>query len=210
MATCYSIKHRNSFTYFRIKVAMGVAWAIGFTSAIVSPWVMFVNTKGECEMNYNYVNISFAYSFTLNYLIPVTLMTFAYVRIFIVLRRKLADGQQQRNGVLSKAKRNVLETMVIAGIFFFICWTPMQVLGFLITTRAIDFAVTVDMFQVFTAIVTCNMSVNPVVYCFKYKQFRDQLLQLVRGRFNRNRVHTVESISVEQTQETAATQATQN
>ena len=167
MATCYSIKHRNSFTYFRIKVAMGVAWAIGFTSAIVSPWVMFVNTKGECEMNYNYVNISFAYSFTLNYLIPVTLMTFAYVRIFIVLRRKLADGQQQRNGVLSKAKRNVLETMLIAGIVLFICWTPMQVLGLLIATATIDSTMAVNIFRVSTAIFTCNMSVNPVIYCFK-------------------------------------------
>ena len=30
MATCYPIKHRNPFTYFRIKGAMGLAWAIGF------------------------------------------------------------------------------------------------------------------------------------------------------------------------------------
>ncbi len=210
MATCYLVKHRNSFTYFRIKVAMGVAWAIGFTSAVASALVTFVNTEGNCYLNYNFFNIIFAYIFTLDYLIPVTLMTFAYSRIFMVLRRKLADAQQQRDGVLSKAKRNVLETMLIAGIFFFICWTPLQVLGFVMITGSIDFSLTVDMYQVFTAIVTCNMNVNPVIYCFKYKTFRDQLLQLVRSRFNRNRVHTVESISTAQTQPTAVTQATEN
>ena len=41
---------------------------------------------------------------------------------------------------------------------------------------------------VFTGLVMCNMSVNPVVYCFKYEHFRTQLKQLVRSRFGRNRV----------------------
>ncbi|XP_033624694.1 uncharacterized protein LOC117288103 [Asterias rubens] len=106
-----------------------------------------------------------------------------------VERNSLSNGtvNQQADGVLSKAKRNVILTMLIAGIMFFICWTPLEMMRFLVTlgiTREPNELTR----TILTGLVMCNMSVNPVVYCFKYQHFRTQLKQLVRSRFGRNRV----------------------
>ena len=208
MATCYPVKHRNSFTYFRIKVAMGVAWVIGLTYSVPAALAKYINGEGECAVYSHLTNMIFVLGIMLEYLIPVTLMTFAYVRIFIVLRRKLAGAQQQRDGIIGKAKRNVQETMLIAGIIFIICWTPLQIFRFLVSTDILHTKYySSDALKVVTAIVMCNMSVNPIIYCFKYEHFRKQLLQLMRSRFRRNRVQTeVEtnamSISIDPIQQT--------
>ncbi len=211
MATCYPVKHRNSFTYFRIKVAMGVAWAIGLTYSIAAALAKYINTEGKCAVHSQLTNMIFVLGITFEYLIPVTLMTVAYVRILIVLRRKLAGGQRQRDGIIGKAKRNVQETMLIAGILFLICWTPLQIFRFLVSTNIVhtNFYST-DAFKVVTAIVMCNMSVNPIVYCFKYDHFRSQLRQLLRSRFRRNQVHAgvatnAVSISIDPIQQTGTT-----
>ncbi|XP_071784476.1 allatostatin-A receptor-like [Asterias amurensis] len=191
MATCYPVKHRNSFTYFRINVAMGVAWVIGLMYSVPAALAKYINGEGECAVYSHLTNMIFVLGIMLEYLIPVTLMTFAYIRIFIVLRRKLAGEQQREDGIIGKAKRNVQETMLIAGIVFIICWTPLQIFRFLVSTDILHTKYySSDALKVVTAIVMCNMSVNPIIYCFKYEHFRKQLLQLLRSRFRRNRVQT--------------------
>ena len=157
------------------------------------------------------LNIVFCVTVFVEYIVPVILISFSYVRILLVLRHKLdiANANQQ-DGVFSKAKRNVIMTMLIAGSVFFICWTPVEMFRLLFaigvltaSTPSLDF-----LYQTFITLVMCNMSVNPVVYCFKYEHFRTQLTQLVRSRFGRNRVRPGEestdapSLSINTTRQT--------
>ncbi len=196
LATCYPVKHRNYCSLFKIKVSMCAAWIIGFTYAINTTLLFHVNQK-QCRFNHNLgVGVEvpvFCLVLLVEYIIPVVLMSFSYIRILLLLRDKLTDNgtvSQQADVVLSKAKRNVILTMLITGIMFFICWTPLEMMRLLFSFNIISTRepAVARVRSVFTGLVMCNMSVNPVVYCFKYELFRTQLKQLVRSRFGRNRV----------------------
>ena len=125
------------------------------------------------------------------YYSSIVLIYFSYIQILLLLRHKLhGTVTQQADVVLSKAKKNVRLTMLIAGIMFFICWTPMETMRLLFSLDVISTRepAVARVRAVFTGLVMCNMSVNPAVYCFKYEHFRTQLMELVRSRFGRNRV----------------------
>ncbi|XP_033624574.1 probable G-protein coupled receptor 83 [Asterias rubens] len=197
LATCYPVKHRNYCSLFKIKISMCAAWIIGFMYALTFVFVYTVKWN-RCIIIYaisrNFVVAMIPYVIIIcEYIIPVILMSFSYIKILLVLRHKIDNANaNQQDGVFSKAKRNVIMTMLIAGCMFFICWTPVETLRLLLAVGVIvtdqkTFSVKYAS-DAFTALVMCNMSVNPAVYCFKYEHFRTQLKQLVRSRFGRNRV----------------------
>ncbi|XP_033624585.1 substance-P receptor-like [Asterias rubens] len=219
LATCYPVKHRNYCSLFKINVSMCVAWIIGFIYAVMYIFLYKVNGN-RCGFNRSIsptaLNIVFCVTVFVEYIVPVILISFSYVRILLVLRNKLFNANaNQQDGVFSKAKRNVIMTMLIAGCMFFICWTPTQTLRFLLTigvvTRRTSSFTSISL--AFTGLIMCNMSVNPVVYCFKYEHFRTQLKQLVRGRFGRSRVrpgvesNDAPSLAIDPIQQSAITQA---
>ncbi|XP_033624575.1 neuropeptide FF receptor 2-like [Asterias rubens] len=219
LATCYPVKHRNYCSLFKIKVSMCVAWIIGFTYAIRFI-ILYIITDNKCGFDYSISPtariVLFIVIILVEYIIPVILISFSYGRILLVLRQKLDNANaNQQNGILSKAKRNVIITLLIAGFMFFICCTPMQTLRVLLTIGVVSSSsselVTI-LGQAFLGFIMCNMCVNPVVYCFKYEHFRTQLKQLVRKRFGRNRVRPGEestdgtSLAIDPIQNTVSTQ----
>ncbi|XP_071788450.1 galanin receptor 2b-like [Asterias amurensis] len=217
LATCYPVKHRNYCSLFKIKVSMCVAWTIGFAYALVFLFLHHVS-DGKCAFNPKNAKIFevfvFSWSFLVEYIVPVIFISFSYVRILLVLRHKLDNANaNQQNGVLSKAKKNVIITMLIAGCMFFICWSPIQMLRLFLSTELVKGFSAGTVLGAARGLVMCNMSVNPVVYCFKYEHFRTQLSQLARSRFGRHRVrpgeesNDVPSLSIDPIQETAITQA---
>ncbi|XP_071788445.1 galanin receptor 2b-like [Asterias amurensis] len=183
LVTCHPVKHRNYCSLFKIKVSMCAAWIIGL---IYSLRFFFVYTINGSKCGFD-PSIS-----------PAALK--------IVVCQ---DGANQQDGVFSKAKRNVIATMLISDCMFFICGTPMQAFRLLYTTGVLTSSTpSLDFLnQTCKTLVMCNMSVNPVVYCFKYEHFRTQLKQLVRSRFGRNRVRPGEestdapSLSINPTQQ---------
>ena len=206
MATCYPVKHRNACSLFKIRVAMCAAWIIGFTYALNSAFLFNV-VKGDCmfihinEIAADVVIATLALS--TEYLIPLFIMVFSYTRILLVLRRKLVGN---RPGVFDSAKRNVVTTMLVVGILFVVCWTPLEVLK-LKTIVTNDFR-PLSVYVAVAGILTCNMCVNPVIYCFKYEHFRVQLMNIVRSSFRQNRVHTEEASSAQSIDLTLATTTT--
>ncbi|XP_033624577.1 C-X-C chemokine receptor type 5-like [Asterias rubens] len=211
---------RNYCSLFKIKVSMCAAWVIGFAYAIRFI-ILYKITDNKCGFDYSISPtariVLFILIMLVEYIIPVILISFPYGRILLVLRHKLDNANaNQQNRILSKAKRNVIITLLIAGFMFFICWTPMQTLRVFITIGAVSSSsssLVTLLGQVFMGLIMCNMCVNPVVYCFKYEHFRTQLKQLVKKRFRHNRVHPgvestgAPSLAIDPIQQTATAQA---
>lgn len=194
MATCYPVKHRNSCSLFRIKILMCSTWVVGFVNSLFLLSFFRVDQK-VCKFTLeNPLTIPLlTLDICIQYLIPVVLMLFTYTRIILVLKKKLAgatDANQQPHANLYKAKQNVIETMLIAVVLFAICWTPFEI--FKLKTFISKKISSSTAYIAVTGSLTCNMCVNPIVYCFKYKHFRSQLQKYVREKFRRNRVGTVE------------------
>ncbi|XP_071788465.1 adenosine receptor A2a-like [Asterias amurensis] len=195
LATCYPIKHRNYCSLLRVKKSMCSAWLIGFTYGFHNTLLNYFN-QGVCEKSHlgtaAQVGV-FILALSTEYLIPVFLMSFCYIRILITLRRRLAGPRQHLRGVMSRAKRNVIESMFLAVVMFVVCWTPAEglYLTYLATNRASAPLVNIA----FSGLLTCNMCVNPIIYCFKYQQFRGQFRELLTRRPHQVDVITVNDSS---------------
>ncbi|XP_038068934.1 cysteinyl leukotriene receptor 2-like [Patiria miniata] len=187
MATCYPVKHRNSWSVAKLKFAIGTAWAIGF---IYGSHYIFMYEAGQdgCQRTTLetglkiFENVVVAF---IEYLVPITILIYTYSRIIIKLTKKSANPMYGPRNAMNKAKKSVLVTTVLIGLMFVVCWTPKVVF------RTCSFIMGKNdgwFYAITNILVACNTFVNPIIYCFKYEHFRSELRSLVIRRCRRNRV----------------------
>ncbi len=134
-------------------------------------------------------------NFTLEFLLPVLIMLFAYTSMALTLRIKVAPtptenvtvstGEKQRQVRLRRITMNIFKTMAIASITFFICWIWNMVWFLLLNLGyPMEFS---SKFYVFTVTaVYINCCINPFIYIFKYKQFQKAVKIVVLRRKERS------------------------
>ncbi|XP_038056821.1 somatostatin receptor type 3-like [Patiria miniata] len=200
VATCYPVKHRCSWSASRLKYAVATPWALSAIYCWPAAVILRELHQGQCL----YVkSVSFYVMYGLagiivEFLVPVSIMTYAYARILIILTRKLANPVNGRH--LSKAKKNVLITSVFTGVMFLVCWTPLMLYNLFGVFVHLGVVVAsepgFDVIGLITCMAACSTFVNPVVYCFMYERFRSQLKDLVVKRCRRNQVGDGDPISI--------------
>ncbi|XP_038068929.1 allatostatin-A receptor-like [Patiria miniata] len=187
MATCHPVKHRNCGSSAKLRFAMGTTWAIGFIYGSHFTFLLKAGREG-CQMTQMEIGLKiFATSvaMVIEYLVPITILIYAYSRITIKLAKKSANPMYRPRIDMNKAKKNVLVTTMLIGLMFAVCWTPTVVnhVRSLITGIKGDLS-----YAVATSLVSCNTFVNPIIYCWKYEHFRLELRSLFIRRCRRNRV----------------------
>ena len=82
-----------------------------------------------------------------------------------------------REARMMRARQNVIKTLIIVGACFIICWGPNQILYFLSNIGVrVDFT---SIYYHWTVMMTSvNCCINPIIYTFKYEQFRKCLRKL--------------------------------
>ncbi|XP_070532350.1 tachykinin-like peptides receptor 86C [Ptychodera flava] len=120
--------------------------------------------------------------FLITYFVPVCVMIWAYFRILRSLRQSTenssrpASDNQQRTKALLKARKRVVCMLLLVMAAFLACWTPDSLL-FLVY----NFGVVIDLGSVFVNCIVLlkfsNSILNPFIYVFKYKQFRQSFLR---------------------------------
>ncbi|XP_038045751.1 trissin receptor-like [Patiria miniata] len=177
--------------------------------AIVSCWIIAVVLKsynltifkvqdGKCVSNAAYRSKAIGgLTAVLQYIVPVAVMLFAYIRISVELKRG-ADrvgpapsvissaagasnaGNAQPAGMMEsllRARRNTFKMLWIVFITFLVCWTPNQVI-FLMFNLGWKLNYDEWYYLLSVAMVAANCCVNPVIYAFKYRQFRKGLREV--------------------------------
>ena len=130
---------------------------------------------------------------SIEYLAPIFIMVYAYSRMIIALTKKVANPVNGPRSAVSKAKKNVLVTTTLIGVMFVLCWTPLEIY---FISYQLSNGWNRLLYLVFTGLLTCNMFVNPFIYCFKYERFRKELKQLIFRRCRRHQVGDGEVISI--------------
>ncbi|XP_038070495.1 delta-type opioid receptor-like [Patiria miniata] len=189
MAICYPVKHRKMVNKHKLKIVIGVLWAISFVYNLP---LLFLNapSEGRCQITAAELNSQFllgVVAFLIEYLAPLSIIVFVYGAIFIKLKTRRDDSHNFRN----QAKKNVLVTLLMISVLFVVCWTPVECGTVMLFSRDFDDDVPVVM-AAMSLLISFNMIVNPIVYCFMYKQFRDQLKDVVLKRLRRNQVQSDE------------------
>ena len=90
-----------------------------------------------------------------------------------------ADNQQcARHKHTKKAEKNIIKTLAIITVCFFICWIPNKIHTSLILAGVTNYLG--DIFQVTTMFVFGNCFINPLIYIAKYDAFKTGLRALFR------------------------------
>ncbi len=130
--------------------------------------------------------------------IPLFIVAFLYITIFVSLRRRASSWRQKsdQSEKMNQTTVNVLKTMVLLTGVFFLCWVWLIVYIFLngIGVR-VSFRTPFYNFTVFMANINC--CVNPFCYAVQYRDFQNQVRYLFcRGRSSGEEQNSVSRSSV--------------
>ena len=124
------------------------------------------------------------------------LVVIVYWRIYVVLKRhknQIQDLQIQeaqegvQNGDLSnflKLSKSALGTFYVC-IVFLPCYLPSNILLFLFLARPLSLIALHEAWHYITTLVFLNLSLNPVIYCWKMGPIRRTRMNIMRGIVNR-------------------------
>ncbi|XP_006817543.1 kappa-type opioid receptor-like [Saccoglossus kowalevskii] len=183
----YPLFHRGYFTDRKAKIMIVFVWAWGYACELV--W-MIVNgaEDGICMMHFpstTYLHFNGFWFITVIFILPVTIMLYAYIHMFISLRHKninIANVEASGRTVkMEKARRNVIKTLATVFIMYIICWLPEQAMYFQYCV-GIPVDLTGIKFNVALLLINCNMIVNPFIYTIQYNQFKQGVRTAFRQR----------------------------
>ena len=213
IAIMYPFKYMVYFGKTQVALMMVAVWviAIGSEGRFV---ILHDMIDGHCA----FTNISSAafiahgtVTLIIEYLIPLIIMSFCYIHIAGHLKKTAASvipgpstsqNENSMSGSLIRARRNTLKTLFIVFVTYVICWTPNQIFFFL---YHLGLPLNLDgLFNISTEIlVQLNCCSNPVIYAFKYKQFKKGVRVLLKPCCPRLAVrsdeNTVSSIATKST-----------
>ncbi|KAM9385945.1 adenosine receptor A2b [Pholidichthys leucotaenia] len=129
------------------------------------------------------------FNFFVCVLLPLLIMLGIYMKIFTVARKQLrqielkcvGNGESQNHGLLQKEIRAAKSLSIIVGLFA-ICWLPVHILNCLTL-----FYKKVDKQEVvmYVAIILshANSAVNPIIYAYRIKDFRNTFRKILAQHF---------------------------
>ena len=185
-AICHSLKHRKLFTKHMVKGYCAIVWFAGFSIQIYLPVVHHIESIGRCKFEFpNKATQIFVgtFVFATEYLIPLIMMTLAYISIWWNLKNRMKSKNKDTVKAISKGKRNVTITLCLVFISYVICWSPDAVVFFYFNLGSAYNFQSIG-HHIVMVLVLGNMCTNPCIYAFKYDRFRQQLKSLIcRGTF---------------------------
>ena len=122
--------------------------------------------------------------------VGLILMTIAYFRIYLVVRchQNQIQGQNQiQNGQAMQAarvKRSALNALYVY-IVSLVCFTPNLLAGILLEVDNSSMP-TLVAYNASAFLVLMNSSLNPLIYCWRYREIRDIVKRTVKKIFNGN------------------------
>ncbi|XP_077984589.1 histamine H2 receptor-like [Glandiceps talaboti] len=182
-AIVYPLHYPTVFSELKVKVMLLFVWLISLLFKSFKVYVQFFD-QGHCILKKTWPSAAYRsfvgiVNILIQYFVPLVMMLFAYMHIFMVLKAKSKslvsapgeNGENSKAGSMMRARKNVLKMLFIVFLAYAICWGPNQFLFLAQNLGAeIDFR---SFFYHFTVLWGfLNTSINPFIYALKYKQFQ--------------------------------------
>ncbi|XP_077991581.1 tachykinin-like peptides receptor 99D [Glandiceps talaboti] len=183
-AIVHPFSYQQKFTKFTAVTMISITWFISFASEL--PFVFFhdiylVEGVPTCQFSWpssTASSIIGVTSFLTTYFFPILIMVWSYYKIVSSLRQNADRLAQNTNPEeygpaksLLKARQKVVRMLILVVMAFTICWSPNQCL-FLAYNFGAPVVYSSIYYSFFVLLAFSNSVVNPVIYAFKYKQFR--------------------------------------
>ena len=182
LALLLGLRYRHVVTLRRVRVVIACVWFIAVSNAslLCVAWIL------------SHDKLQLALSWTLRAFIffSIIVSTFSYTKIFFTLRHQQAQVRDHVQPEQSSTVRSVLNiarykktVYSVAWIQFAMlaCYGPNIVMAFLWRFRIIDYS-TESMIadDVFLCLIFLNSSLNPVLYCWRIKDVRQEVKNTIR------------------------------
>ncbi|CAH1251718.1 AGTR1 [Branchiostoma lanceolatum] len=160
-------------------------WLLAFLAAtfdtvvrnlVADDWTFTYTSLFECvylkpddaASGHSYLSLAITISFIL-YVVPAGVMIPIYIRIFVTLR-------QPRPFPARASASRTLHMIFVVTVFFLVCWLPFHVTSF--TAHSYTQGDSLVAFYVATALAILNSVINPFIYAFIGKNFRQHIKRL--------------------------------
>ena len=172
----------------RLPFVLTLAWICGMVFQCINI-LMSYTEPDQClfRASYNPQWLGDAlpyYLAVMDIIIPTCIMTYAYVKMGLALRKSRAfsagpDGKMSAVAEkLKKAEVNLYQTCLCLMLLFVVCWSNNVIaVGLFVSGIIPNFSGTY--YQTSVVFIILNACVNPYVYAIRYKEFQDQAKKLL-------------------------------
>ena len=172
LALLSGLRYRHVVTLPRIRAVITFFWLIGVSTGLIYFW-----SNG----------IAFLISFSL-IIFSLTASVFFYSTIYFKLRRHrlqvspLTQGQPNRRELpLNIARyKNSVSSAIWVQIALLVCYIPLPVVVMLVAYGQIPGSQSAVAFYVARNFVYLNSSLNPILYCWKIREVRRAVVEILR------------------------------
>ncbi|ELT91928.1 hypothetical protein CAPTEDRAFT_216456 [Capitella teleta] len=198
-AVVHPIWHKNNFTKGKAFILMTLSWMVGpaFNMAYMTP-TAGIQQDGSCTVYSLYPNTESQtavgiITVIVQYIFPLMLLAFYYIRMWRVLRRKVSPisdkpevntvsggARKKKPDSMARARSNIIKTLILVTVSFILCWTWNQVFYLLFNMGLINADFTSTFYHFTVVMVFCNCCMNPFIYMAKYEQFQRATKSLLR------------------------------
>ncbi|XP_077992456.1 somatostatin receptor type 5-like [Glandiceps talaboti] len=177
-------KYRNKRN---IIVMVAVSWM--FSLLIEMVFVKFHGNGDDGCYLFVYTDASLGiflgcFNFIVTFFIPMLLLIWACYKIQSRLNAAVVNTANRSQNT-DRARRRIVKTLYFVILGYAICWTPDSFL-FLCVNLGAPIEYTADYFNAFVLLAFANSLLNPLIYVFKYRQFRQNLFRIFCPRLLRN------------------------
>uniref|UniRef100_A0A8C5PMF7 G-protein coupled receptors family 1 profile domain-containing protein n=1 Tax=Leptobrachium leishanense TaxID=445787 RepID=A0A8C5PMF7_9ANUR len=183
IAILHPLRYKSIMTHSNSLVMIVVAWISSFLGGLmpVMGWYKATSPTGHClftqVVDMTYIVYFFAFTF---FLLPLVVMFVIYAKIYMEVRKQLrvmAKGTQPGNAggknEVSLKKEMKTATSLFTIIFFFVlCWAPLHIINCVILFCP-DCFIPLLILQISIVLTHANSAVNPILYAYKLKTFRN-------------------------------------
>ena len=179
LALLLGLRYRHVVTLCRVRVLIACVWFIAVSNASLDcvAWILF---------KFNVIDAAW-WTFLTFIIFSIIISLFSYIKIFLTLRHQQAQVQGHVQPEQSSRVRSVLNiarykktVYSVAWIQFAMlaCYGPYIVMAFLWSFGIIDYSKIAG--EVFFCLVFLNSSLNPVLYCWRIKDVRQEVKNIIR------------------------------
>ena len=175
---------KKQFTVYITKCLLVCIWGASLMAVVPYMMVLMVDDEQRCVEKWPEPASSYRYSYTLficitMYFAPVTIIMWAYLRIWVALRTEGVPAQGQPNHASENAR--VLKMAVCISVAFALCLLPNQV-TYLVLDVYFDgqYQIHREWIIIGNLMVFLNTALDPIVYTVFNEKYRDEFRKFIK------------------------------
>ena len=175
---------RQQIDVHHMRWILGLIW--GLSLLLTSPYIAVLQmdrTKNECGEVWPNMEARRAYTaslFVFQYILPLTVITFTYVRIGTELKKRLGAGNPACSSALfgsqyQRETRQVLRMLVVVTLLFGVSVLPNNVMWLWMDFgNGGDYPYFSELVAITNIILFANSAANPIAYAICHENFREK------------------------------------